>query len=311
VVRVATFNAGLAVGYLPNVRERLPHVIEALTTLDVDLLFVQEFWLDEHWDKLCDALARRLPHALRPPHVAVASGGCTTEQLAPLVSCAKQHCDGLRDEALASCVVRHCATYGLTLAPSCVNCMTHDIRGTIEEMATRCSGDVKAGTEAPMAYGGSFGTGLLSRTPLEDTTTLTYRSSINARGAIYARVGELHVFATHFSPGGFGGSEQGPQFDAFVEFAAKKRGPAVLLGDLNTSAGSQLFKKLQRVGFREPDRLDTRPTCYSSRIDHILVRDVDEDVTSQRILDGRIRLPSGERTTLSDHYGVLATLGGS
>lgn len=308
MVRVATFNAGLAVGYLPNVRERLPHVVEALAALDVDLLFVQEFWLDEHWERLCDALAKRLPHTFRPPHVQVASGGCTPEQLAPFLACANKHCAGLRDEALARCVVRHCATYGLTLSPSCINCMTHNITGSLDEMVGRCLGEAKDGKHAPIAYGGSFGTGLLSRTPLEDIDTVTYRSSINARGAIYARTNGLHVFATHFSPGGLGGSEQGPQFDAFVDFAATKSGPAVLLGDLNTSSGSQLFAKLRRARFREPDQLDTRPTCYSSRIDHILLRDIDSTVTSQRILDGRVTLPNGERTTLSDHYGVLATL---
>jgi endonuclease/exonuclease/phosphatase family metal-dependent hydrolase len=309
VVRVATFNAGLAVGYLPNVKARLPHVVEALSAIDVDLLFVQEFWLDEHWDRLCDALAKRLPYTFRPPHVVVASGGCTTEQLAPLLACTRKHCAGLRDEELAACVVRHCATYALTIAPSCVNCMTHNIDGTIEEMVARCGGETKDGKHAPIAYGGSFGTGLLSRVPLADIDTISYRSSINARGAIYARAGDLHVFATHLSPGGLGGFEQGPQFDELVDFAAAKRGPAVLLGDLNTSSGSQLFGKLRTAGFREPDKLDTRPTCYSSRIDHILVRDIDDVVTTQRILDARITLPSGERTTLSDHYGVLATLG--
>jgi endonuclease/exonuclease/phosphatase family metal-dependent hydrolase len=309
VVRVATFNAGLAVGYLPNVRERLPHVVEALSALEVDLLFVQELWLDEHWGQLTGALAKRLPHAFRPPHVVVASGGCTKEQLAPFIACANKHCAGLRDEALARCVVRHCATYGLTLAPSCINCMTQNITGSLEEMTSRCSGEATDGTQAPIAYGGSFGTGLLSRAPLENVDTLTYRSSINARGAMYAHTLGLHIFATHFSPGGLGDSEQMPQFDAFVEFAADRRGPAVLLGDLNTSSGSPLFAKLVRAGFREPDKLDTRPTCYSSRIDHVLVRDVDATVTTQRILDERITLPDGERTTLSDHYGVLATFG--
>ena len=170
-------------------------------------------------------------------------------------------------------------------------------------------GEAREGHAAPIAYGGSFGTGLLSRTPLENSETITYPSTINARGAVYARAGELHVFGTHFSPGGLGTAEQSPQFDMFVEWAAKKPGPAVLLGDLNTSSGSQLFKRLVRAGFREPDVIDTRATCWGSRIDHVLVREIDKRVVSQRILDERIVLPDGERTTLSDHYGVLATLG--
>jgi hypothetical protein len=66
MLKVATFNAGLAVGVLPNVGERLPHVLQALSALDVDVLFVQEFWLESHWDALCTRVRERFPHALRP-----------------------------------------------------------------------------------------------------------------------------------------------------------------------------------------------------------------------------------------------------
>src|SRR3954469_24935037 len=94
--RVATFNAGLAVGVLPYTTQRLPRVVEALASLDVDLLFVQEFWLDTHWQALCDAVRSKLPYVFRPKPVSPPHGAvCTKEQLAPLVACAKKHCAGL------------------------------------------------------------------------------------------------------------------------------------------------------------------------------------------------------------------------
>ncbi|MDQ3370506.1 MAG: hypothetical protein M3680_34235, partial [Myxococcota bacterium] len=86
-VRVVTFNAGLAVGVLPYATERLPRVVEALAALDVDLLHVQELWLDAQWEALRTGVAARLPHAVRPPAIAGELGaGCSEAQLAPLVA---------------------------------------------------------------------------------------------------------------------------------------------------------------------------------------------------------------------------------
>jgi endonuclease/exonuclease/phosphatase family metal-dependent hydrolase len=343
--RAATFNAGLAVGILPYTTERLPHVVDALAALDVDLLFVQEFWLDSHWQALRTAVRAKLPHALRPQAALPSRGAvCTEEQLAPLVACAKKHCAGLRDEALARCVIEHCAAQGFALPSECLNCIASHPSGTLEQILARCLGAV-APTVAPapapgpapaavprssrydglIAYGGSFGTGLLSRAPLTRTETLAYYSTVNARGAVYARVdagtlGEVNVFGTHFSPGG---AEQGTQVDELLAWIDSKgrETPVMLLGDLNTAPGSSLFGKIRRAGFREPDVLDTRATFGAGlgtghvsasgwRIDHVLVRNADAHITSRRILDVPVKLNVGRgvRTTLSDHFGVLAIL---
>ena len=336
--RVATFNAGLAVGVLPYATERLPRVVEALAALDVDLLFVQEFWLDSQWQALCDVARAKLPHAFRPAPLLPPSGAvCTKEQLAPLIACAKKHCRGLRDEALAHCVIEHCAAQGFALPSECLNCIASRPTGTLEEIVARCIGaGLPAVAPAPVgpgpsryggliAYGGSFGTGLLSRTPLLGADVLAYYATVNARGAVYARVeagalGQLSVFGTHFSPGG---AEQGTQVDELLAWidAKGRGGSAMLLGDLNTASGSSLFRKIKRAGFREPDVLDARGTFGGGlatghvsasgwRIDHVLVRNTAARVTSRRILDAPITLnvAGGVRTTLSDHFGVLAVL---
>jgi len=336
-LRVATFNAGLAVGVLPHATERAPRVIEALAALDVDLLFVQEFWLDSHWHALCDAVRAKLPHAMRPAPILPPRGPvCTEEQLAPLVACAKKHCAGLRDEALARCVIEHCAAQGFALPSDCLNCIASHPAGSLEQIVARCMGAGLPALPTPVAlrpsrydgliaYGGSFGTGLLSRTPLSGAEVLVYYATVNARGAVHARIdagrlGPMNVFGTHFSPGG---AEQKTQVDEFLAWVDSKGrdAPAVLLGDLNTTAASSLFVKIKRAGFREPDVIDPRATFGGGlgtgrvnangwRIDHVVVRNTDARVTSRRILDVPIRLNVGRgvRTTLSDHFGVLAVL---
>jgi endonuclease/exonuclease/phosphatase family metal-dependent hydrolase len=347
--RVATFNAGLAIGVLPFVTERLPYVLDALAGLDVDLLFVQEFWLDAHWEELRARLRPRMPHAMRPAPVHPATRGCCTqEELAPLVACANARCAGLTDEALAQCVVEHCAGAALALRPPCLNCIASHPVGTFDEIVGRCRGTGAApdapppeapgrrgfyGDSSLKAYGGSFGTGLLSRTALEDTDLLVFESSVNARGAIHARVvhpdlGDVHVFAAHLSPGG---AEQHPQVEELVAWIDAKTGPgeaapALLLGDLNMTPGSSLFRQLERAGFREANDVDRRGTYASSglgtgavhdggiRIDHVLTRGIAPRSRAVRALDAPVRIRARGRelaTTLSDHFAVLATIGGS
>jgi endonuclease/exonuclease/phosphatase family metal-dependent hydrolase len=321
-LRVATFNAGLAPGYLPNVTARLPHIVDALTALarEVDILYLQEVWLDDHYAELRSRLSGALPHVVRQePSHRPAAGGCAQKDLDPVIDCARKHCAGLRDDALASCVVRNCARLGLSLPPACLNCVASDPRGTMDEIVARCLGAATSASEDILAYGGSFGTCLFSRTPLTHTGALVYPSTLNARGAIHARTSGLHVFATHVSPGS---SDQGLQYEALVEWIAVRApapAPAIVLGDLNTSAGSSLFRMLTDAGFREPDTVDTRGTWGSGlatgsagdatwRIDHILTRDVPGYTSSQRILDAPVTLDDGTRTTLSDHCGVLVTI---
>ncbi|HET9955636.1 MAG TPA: endonuclease/exonuclease/phosphatase family protein [Polyangiaceae bacterium] len=331
--RVATYNAGLAVGLLPYATERAERVVTALSALEVDLLFVQEFWLDSHWEFLRRALAPRLPYDARPSPILKRTAACQAEQLRPLVECASRWCAGRRDEDLARCVVEHCAPTALTLPTPCLNCIASHPEGTLEEIVGRCVGNsadsVSAGLGSSrygglIAYGGSFGTGLIARTPLLDVDQLVFESSVNARGAIYARLGvpafgELAVIATHLSPGG---AEHPPQVHRLLSWLADKapNGPAILLGDLNMTPANPLFRLLESAGFSAPppphgfatytpNGLGTgeAPTA-GIQLDHILLREIDAPAAARRVLDQPIHLSVGEQTvltTLSDHFGVL------
>ncbi len=348
-LRLATFNAGLAVGVLPHALERLPHVVSALANLEVDLLFVQEFWLDPHWEALCAAARARFPHAFRAaPAEAPRHGVCTQEEVAPLVACARAHCAGLTSDALARCVVHRCASAAIHMSPQCLNCVARNPLGSLDEIITPCvaandtpepasaarSPSRRHGYSVPglVAYGGSYGTGLLSALPLGDRDELVYEATTNARGALHARIthpgfGDLHVFATHFSPGPH--DEQLPQVERLLAWIEEKAGRderAVLLGDLNTGPSSSLYRRIEAAGFHNPytDQPDPPATypdgSFSSRgmgrsgwlLDHILLRGFSEPATAARILDEPLTLEEGGqkvRTTYSDHCGILVSVG--
>lgn len=349
--RLVTFNAGLAVGVLPHATERVPRVIEALASLEADLLFVQEFWLETHYRALREATAERFPYALRPPPAIATTGpSCTADELAPLLACARAHCGGLEGHDLGRCVIAHCAAAAAHLSTPCLNCITSHPVGSIEQILEPCIGaalqhaprDTKKsahvgwGPPGLVAYGGSFGTALLSRVPLVDEDVLVFEATLNARCAIHARVeapfGPLHVFATHLSPGIEG--EQRVQIDRlFAWIDEHARGaPTVVLGDLNTGPSlgngvqghlAHLYARFEDAGFENPYRSVARCTwCHGSLssgsmgssgwlLDHVLLRDVPAEARAERILDEPITIESSGRrvrTTYSDHCGVRVTL---
>lgn len=335
-MKLVTFNAGLAVGVLPYVTERVPHVARALAELDADLLFLQEVWLKSQWDTVVAMTRARFPHVFRPPAAArITHGACSPEEIAPLLACARRHCDGLEGDALGQCVVRSCAQTAFSMSPECINCVVSHPVGTLDQIVAPCTGEARArrapnvsapasayGPAGLVAYGGSLGIGFLSRTPLEDPEVIVYaESTLNARGAVYARVGGAHVFGTHLSPGII--HEQEKQIDRLFEWMGEKAGhdaPTIVLGDLNTgpNASPALYRRFVDAGFVNPyakgrDVLGTFGHGRSGWIlDHILFRNVEGRASAERILDQPLVIDvAGRRvkTTYSDHCGVRATIG--
>jgi endonuclease/exonuclease/phosphatase family metal-dependent hydrolase len=224
----------------------------------------------------------------------------------------------------------------LTLPTDCLNCIASEPQGSLEQVLERCidNSDSRQGQvsiDTPygglMAYGGSFGTGLLLREQPLETAVLPFESSVNARGALFARVrsaelGTIPIFATHLSPGG---EEQHPQVERLIAWIAEKAGAgaAILLGDLNTTPDSVLFKRLRRAGFHEGGVTDERGTYSSSglasgrfsdsgwRLDHVLVRGQELIASTERIFDQPVTLEVTGRltaSTLSDHAGLLSVI---
>ena len=267
--RMATFNAGLAVGALEHAAERAPAVVEALARESLDVLCVQEFWHESHWESLTNALGARLSQRMRPPPVEARAGApCTRREIKRAEACVKQQCAGVSNADLAFCAMRRCAKYALDLSSACMGCLSRDpLRGAAEifaECVEPASSSAASATkqkddrpgegaaqseDAPSYYyGGSSGIGLLVGPAIVDAGLLRLPSTMHPRAVLYAKLGspELHVFCTHLTPllrgvpytgSGSWESEQSRQIDAlleFVELKTKGDGRVILLGDLNT-----------------------------------------------------------------------------
>jgi|SoiMethySBSTD1v2_1073268.scaffolds.fasta_scaffold05815_4 endonuclease/exonuclease/phosphatase family protein len=270
-MRLATFNAGLAVGVLEHAAERAPVVVSALQREPLDVLCVQEFWHESHWRDLVSGLSGRMSQRLRPPPIGSAVGApCKRREIAAAEACVNANCAGVPSSELAFCAMHSCAKFALDLSSECMGCLSRDPLRSAHEIFAECVEPVpatgapavaKAAKAAPPAvsvgesteyyYGGSSGIGLLVGPPLLEAGLMRLPSTMHPRAVLYARLAgpagaDLHVFCTHLTPllrsvpyrgRGSWEAEQARQIDAllgFIEAKTKNGGVAVLLGDLNT-----------------------------------------------------------------------------
>lgn len=347
-LRVGTYNAGLAPGFVPFSAERAPLTIGAIADLPVDVACVQEVWTAADVGALVDATRDRWPNAIVPePQPSTLPGGpaCTPADLTALSTCVASACAGLPTQQIGPCAIAQCQTELAGLPDSCTTCLAASIGAPFETIQEACTT-----TPGPaFAFGGSFGLALLSRFPLLDQDVLVLESTLNRRAVIYARVEAeqvaAHVFCTHLTavlddipyPGSAESweAEQRAQIEALLEFVSSKTTEGdriVLLGDLNTGPGfgdidpvAEANYDLFLPRFRNPYIEETpNPLCTfcadnplvpddagSSIIDHILVANLDADDTVQRVLTGEVEVDVDGTPTpvaLSDHYGLTAAL---
>jgi endonuclease/exonuclease/phosphatase family metal-dependent hydrolase len=259
--RVATYNAGLAVGVLKYADERADPLVRALAEQSVDLLCVQEFWLEEHWKKLVEKTASTLPSTYRLP--AEGKGGsCEQAEVAPLAACAVANCGSVQSHQVPMCLLGSCTSALSGISAGCFECLSASPRGRPEEIARACvnapragvsnsskRGGRRAGTEDFRVYSGSYGTGILTSAAILERDARVLPSALDKRAVLYTKlatpIGELNAFCTHLTanitsvphPGGASWRrDQAAQIDALLAFVEEKSAgkPALLLGDLNT-----------------------------------------------------------------------------
>lgn len=314
-LEVATFNAGLldAVGY---VAQRAPRVNEALADLDVDLLCVQEVWDQDHWDALAAANEGERPHVLRPDPKPGVPGVCSPDEFDPALACAEDKCADPGPMGLAACTTTNCLAQVLLLSTPCVTCLLENAPSNdFDLIEATCRGDGSEPATPPegpegrsYVQGGSYGIGLLSRFPLDDTDVLELDASTTRRAVLYARVdapgvGPLSVFCTHLTPdligsaydGSYGSwaEENAAHVQALIEWVDDKTddgAPVLVLGDLNTGpAGDGIeaelpdsYAALPTAGFDDPFVTGPDAACTFCA-DNDLVRALDTGVDA--ILD--------------------------
>jgi endonuclease/exonuclease/phosphatase family metal-dependent hydrolase len=346
--RIATFNTGLAEGYVPLASERLPLVAEAIADLDADVVFLQEVWASEAAAEIREATSTSFPEAVFPepvPDTEMGTPACTAEGLADLEACIAANCGDASADELVDCVLSNCGAQFGGLDEQCQSCIAANVGKTVEEAVASCT----AGSST-FAYGGSVGLGLLSKLPIVDTDVFVLDSSLNRRAVLHALVdagdlGQIHIFGTHLSavfsdvpyPGdGTWEQEQAAQIEdllAYIDTRVEPADPIVLLGDFNTGPAGELFSAevpanyevlVQAVDTNTYVETDGARCTFCGDnpllgddtavvIDHVFTRGIDAALEANRILDEPLEIDvDGDdvTTTLSDHYGVLLVLTG-
>lgn len=344
-LRAATFNAALAPAFAPLVAERTQPVLAALraSASNLDLLCVQEFWLDAHWQALTASVASELPHAVRQKP-RPGSGTCSVEELGALGQCLQTACPGAAGEALVACATASCAAEVTALSPGCLGC----IMNHITEDFTTCVGP--EATSDPAIYGGAFDIGLLSRLPIVEHDERELSSYFVRAGVLYAKVevpgaGPVHAFCTHLgSPldivpyGGEYGSwhdEQRKQVEevlAFIREKSHEHGRILVLGDMNNGPAqgaiqgewADNYAALTATGLKNPYLLQTDAACTwcdgntyhpdaaPTLVDHVLVSGFDDataSITRTYVEPVTFEVEDDSLTAnLSDHYGLQAVI---
>jgi endonuclease/exonuclease/phosphatase family metal-dependent hydrolase len=250
----ATFNAGLAVGYVEYVDERQPLVGPGVAELESDVLCMQEVWMPEHVDDVLSATASAFPHSFAvDTYDPVANTGppvCTEEITADMLACVNRDCIDVPPDGLSDCVLAFCGAELMELgeaSPGCLDCLVANLGHTIEEIFTTCHSESKQ-----YLYEAANGLILLSRFELRDTDHLVLDSTFNKRLALFARItndaGEdVALVCTHLTPGwddelpytgpfGSWTEEQAHQIDQIATYIEENTSDGemiVLMGDMN------------------------------------------------------------------------------
>lgn len=287
----ATFNLGLALGFVDAAAERAPLTIQAVAGLDTDILCVQEVWTPEDVSALQGATAGTWPNNIFPapqPDSNPGEPACTASDqplLTALRTCVETNCADVCTDQLISCVLTECVTELTAVPGDCQTCLQANVGKPIDDILDACNSG-----SAAYAYEGAFGIGLLTHYPIVASEEHVFQSTTNRRAVVYAQLdtplGPLHSFCTHLTAGlssveytgpfGSWEEEQAAQIDDMINFVNEKAGSdgmVLLMGDMNTGpAGENYiaevpgnFDKFVAAGFRNPYLEATDEPCTFCR----------------------------------------------
>jgi endonuclease/exonuclease/phosphatase family metal-dependent hydrolase len=337
----ATYNLGLAVGFVPGANERAAAATTATLDLDADVVCVQEVWEAEHVALLEGQ--EGWPHTVFPaPQQEVGpEPACVGGDEVNLIECMEQDCADTCLDELPGCLLDNCSFDFLGLEDDCNRCIQANVGATATEIQDICTAET---TE--YSYGGSFGTGILSKHPITSSDELVVPSTTSRRSVLHAVIdapdGPLDVYCTHLTavfslipyprPEGSWSEEQATQIAmlrTLTEDASSDR--IVVMGDMNTGLASEIVDaevpenyEVLSEGFINPFRQEDGRCTFCPEnlissvdsdatgrlIDHVLSRGFDGTPSTDRLFDDRVDIETCGDTVpgaLSDHYGVEVT----
>jgi endonuclease/exonuclease/phosphatase family metal-dependent hydrolase len=337
LLTVATYNAGLAPGYVPYTDERRDQTIDAIATLDADVVCLQEVWLQDDIDAIATAATAgayaEVFYDFTEEDV-TQEPACTEKEVQPIVDCAYANCAGSED--LTTCMLASCGAELGELSDGCFDCAAANIGlNDIDEIALACTTG-----NATLAWGGHNGLMLLSKLPLSGAALDLMPSWLVQRGFIHAEVGGVNVACTHLAADlsattPYDGDdyasyeeEQFAQLDHVLGWLSDAGGVGALAGDLNTGPDGdgftgELAANWQAVvasGFRDANLDSDAPFCTwcpadnelldagdAHAIDHVAVLGADSS-DPVRLLDAPTALGDGTPVSYSDHFGLQVTI---
>lgn len=232
---VVTYNVGLAPGLVGYSTPRLPHVVDAISRLDADVICIQEVWKVEFKQAIIESLG------LSPENVYYAEtqgmgeiheNVCTERQIRGIAKCVREHCGDAYPEEVAVCALENCRARGVMMyitARKCLNCLIATAGKDMDTVERICVN----GPGASYVYEGQNGNMLISRYPIKKREVLHLRASNANRVALFATIDPgggdpIEVACTHLSSK----SHISPTHPDFTEWEDEQRAQLVEISDV-------------------------------------------------------------------------------
>ena len=243
-ITFVTYNAGLARGFVPGADSRQDAIADALSAIDVDIVCLQEVWAPDQVASIAAATLAAFPNQYFPDPQQSSDAICLDGQLDSLLSCYESNCPDVCTDQVDDCLLDHCSLQFGLLAKDCMRCAMANVGSDADQLVQACEVE-----PVEFAYGGSFGTGILSKFPIKSVDETVFTSTSNRRSVLHAVVeapsGDLDLYCTHLTaafdsipyPRATGNwvEEQAVQIEQMNELILANGGDHIaLLGDMNS-----------------------------------------------------------------------------
>ncbi len=239
-----TFNAGLARGFVTGADSRQDDLAAGVAALTADVVCLQEVWAPDQVAAIAAATESAFPHQFWPEAQQSSDAICLDGQLDAMLTCFEDNCSDVCTDQVDDCLLASCPLEFALLPRDCMRCAMANVGLDPDGLVQNCEVE-----PVEFAYGGSFGTGLLSQHPILSVEETVFASTSNRRSVLHAVVdgpyGELDVYCTHLTaafdsipyPRAEGSwiEEQYVQIEEMIALADQHGSDhAVMLGDMNT-----------------------------------------------------------------------------